>query len=56
MQLSFSVDLQFLRDVLAPWKGMLKSPFLLKIIKQAVGLVIGVFAAMAHNSNLYTTS
>lgn len=31
---------------------MLKSPFLLKIIKQAVGLLIGVFVVIAHNSNL----
>lgn len=46
----FTVTL--LREILASWKGMLKSPFLLKIVKQAVGLLIGVFVVIAHNSNL----
>lgn len=37
---------------LRKWKDMLTSAVLLKVLKQAVVLVIGVVAAMAHNSNL----
>lgn len=50
------IAVKFFWNSRAPSKDMLKSFFLLQIIKQAVGLVIGVFAAMAHNSNLYRTS
>lgn len=53
---SYEFTVKFIRDTLAPWKGILKSPYLLKIIKQAVGLVIGVLTAMAHNSNFCKTS
>lgn len=53
---SYEFTVKFIKDTLAPWKGILKSPYLLKIIKQAVGLVIGVLTAMAHNSNFCKTS
>lgn len=35
---------------------MVKAPFMLKITKHTVGLVIGVYALKAHNSNFLQSS